>query len=77
VCSTPEATNISSNENPFFLLKQVVMAYLNHITKQIRFFALLLSILEFKTRGSVNKHGRHRPFLFLIGRFLKIFFVTG
>ena len=22
---------------------------------------------------SVNKHGRHRPFLFLIGRFLKIF----
>jgi Na+/melibiose symporter-like transporter len=21
-----------------------------------------------------NKHGRHRPFLFLIGRFLKIFF---
>jgi hypothetical protein len=23
---------------------------------------------------SVNKHGHHRPFLFLIGRFLKIFF---
>jgi hypothetical protein len=24
--------------------------------------------------GSVNKHGRHRQFLFLIGRFKKIFF---
>ena len=23
---------------------------------------------------SVNKHGRHRKFLFLIGRFLKIFY---
>jgi hypothetical protein len=23
--------------------------------------------------GKVNKHGRHRQFLFLIGRFLKIF----
>jgi hypothetical protein len=23
---------------------------------------------------SINKHGRHRQFLFLIGRFLKIFF---
>jgi hypothetical protein len=23
---------------------------------------------------SVHKHGRHMPFLFLIGRFLKIFF---
>jgi hypothetical protein len=27
-----------------------------------------------KTSAAVNKHGRHMPFLFLIGQFLKMFF---
>jgi hypothetical protein len=32
-----------------------------------------LSALHILSR-SINKHGRHRQFLFLIGRFLKMFF---
>jgi hypothetical protein len=31
-------------------------------------------IYDFKIEVAVNKHGCHRPFLFLIGRFLNIFF---
>jgi hypothetical protein len=29
---------------------------------------------EQSSSGFISKHGRHRQFLFLIGRFLKIFF---
>jgi hypothetical protein len=32
-----------------------------------------LEINQSETRISINKHGRHRQFLFLIGRFKKIF----
>jgi hypothetical protein len=44
----------------------------DHLAKRFQ-SRRILKISQSETRN-INKHGRHRQFLFLIGRFLKIFF---
>jgi hypothetical protein len=62
-CYIQQTRNCSSDNKFFFFIYYLMISFLTSS------FVKRLLILS----RSINKHGRHRQFLFLIGRFFKIF----